>query len=85
MNLETKYEQDIGLFIIDKDCDKRYLCSDKTDIDVLCEDIDKELTYIISRHNIMVKGLIKLEDNLKEISVTLEKLEEVKDGMGGLD
>ena len=76
MNLETKYDDNLGLVIVDVENNQQYVCSDKVDMDILCQRFTNELNHIILRHNLVIKTMIKIEDNLKEASVFLDKIEE---------
>lgn len=79
MNLETKYDDNLGLVIVDVENNQQYVCSDKADMDILCQRFTNELNHIILRHNLVIKTMIKIEDNLKEASVFLDKMKKSVD------
>ena len=76
MNLETKYDDNLGLIIVDVTNNHQYICSDKTDMDILCQRVTNELNHVIIRHNLMVRSMVKIEANLKELSKELDMMEE---------
>ena len=76
MNLETRYDDNLGLIIVDVTNNHQYVCSDKIDMDILCQRVTNELNHVIIRHNLMVRSMIKIEDNLKQLSNELEMTEE---------
>ena len=78
MNLETKYDDGLGLIIKDTDNNQHYVCNDKTDMDILCQKVNDELNYVIIRHNMMVRSMMKIEANLKDLNQRLEMAEEFK-------
>jgi len=76
MILETMYDDTLGLIIVDVTNNHQYVCGDKTDMDILCQRVTNELNHVIIRHNLMVRSMIKIEDNLKQLSNELEMTEE---------